>query len=735
GAVPPAPDAPSSCERWPSVWCSSVLEHVRQLLHRDCRPRSIHRADDGRSALVVEAYRDDVIQHLPDRLDVRDENDLLEPVTEVAQQIHHGGTMHLIQRAEDLVENEQGERLPRALRDHLRDGESEYEAREVLLTARDDRLHRTILQYDDVVAIIEFEFAVAPIREIGEERAGQLGDFRAELEVQVGPEIGVGAIELIVQALARVELAEQALSRFQLLSGLLGTIERTTRADGIAFRRGGGQFGRTQLLRRAIVIGPQRQEVRFGYRHGIATFAQLTQSLGQREHAAAHVLALARHGGLTLDLRAQPRGPGVNGHEPVQLAAQRLVSLGIVAGRQRIELAAQRHVARFLLDDLAAELREFLHRELHLHQPALERGDFLYERAAALIELLDIVRHLVELLHPPLEVIAIHANGLQLAVQQFEHGAQRTGERTCAGGTSAVLAGGGEPVALLLQLGELVAERLPLGFRFLPVAHPLGAACLELSIHQLQLLPFLALRERDLLLQSRRALDARTTITQTRQLLIQCLARREQRTTTTLLARQRFQVLEFGVIASVRLQVGAQRLALGARRGDFRQVALQPLRVAAERGLLAFCHPQFREHRLQLVALPLHGLPAWRHALHRRDGPFALGGRGGRDADGRRQPRLRFGELAHDDVGIRHPLAQPRDARHDLGAPAAHQDLRRAQPFVPQDVRQELRALRRPHGRHHAQLLLSGEVRVEELFARHPDAARQEIGDSADGIG
>src|SRR6185437_12642998 len=33
------------------------------------------------------------------------------------------------------------------------------------------------------------------------------------------------------------------------------------------------------------------------------------------------------------------------------------------------------------------------------------------------------------------------------------------------------------------------------------------------------------------------------------------------------------------------------------------------------------------------------------------------------------------------------------------------------------------------------QLLLSGEVRVEELFARHPDAARQEIRDSADGIG
>src|SRR6185312_13760751 len=113
-----------------------------------------------------------------------------------------------------------------------------------------------------------------------------------------------------------------------------------------------------------------------------------------------------------------------------------------------------------------------------------------------------------------------------------EYGAQRTGERARAGRTGAILAGGGEPVALLLELGELIAQRLPLGIRFLPVAHPLRTACFELSVHQLQLVPFLALRERNFLLQPRRALDACAALAKARQLLIQRMTRREQRATT-----------------------------------------------------------------------------------------------------------------------------------------------------------------------------------------------------------
>src|SRR5947208_6051797 len=52
----------------------------------------------------------------------------------------------LVERAEDLVEHEQRQRLARPLGDHLRDREPQHEARDVLLAARDDRLRYAALE-------------------------------------------------------------------------------------------------------------------------------------------------------------------------------------------------------------------------------------------------------------------------------------------------------------------------------------------------------------------------------------------------------------------------------------------------------------------------------------------------------------------------------------------------------------------------------------------------------------
>ncbi len=64
-------------------------------------------AHDGRAAALVEADTHDAIEAVAHGIDVRDENDLREAVGQVTQQLHHGGAMVLIQRPEDLVEDQQ----------------------------------------------------------------------------------------------------------------------------------------------------------------------------------------------------------------------------------------------------------------------------------------------------------------------------------------------------------------------------------------------------------------------------------------------------------------------------------------------------------------------------------------------------------------------------------------------------------------------------------------------------
>src|SRR5207302_8828215 len=64
----------------------------------------------------------------------------------------------------------------------------------------------------------------------------------------------------------------------------------------------------------------------------------------------------------------------------------------------------------------------------------------------------------------------------------------------------------------------------------------------------------------------------------------------------------------------------------------------------------------------------------------------------------------------------------------------AHPLLRLAQTLVAQHTRQERRPLGLAERRHHRQLLLAGEVRVEELVVGHAQRALELAGDRFEGI-
>src|SRR3981081_595024 len=74
------------------------------------------------------------------------------------------------------------------------------------------------------------------------------------------------------------------------------------------------------------------------------------------------------------------------------------------------------------------------------------------------------------------------------------------------------------------------------------------------------------------------------------------------------------------------------------------------------------------------------------------------------------------------------------DRRSHAVSLLAREILSDAQLLVSQNSRKELPALCRRHRRHHAQLLLPGEVRVEEFRKRHSEAPLQEVGYSGNSV-
>src|SRR5690606_21241592 len=101
-------------------------------------------------------------------------------------------------------------------RDELRYGQPQHEVRKILLTSGYYRLGNAILQNHDVVLIVQLQLGIAGIREFTEEPAGDLGQFRSQLEVEVGAQVGEGPVELLVQLPVHLQCIEPLLDALQL---------------------------------------------------------------------------------------------------------------------------------------------------------------------------------------------------------------------------------------------------------------------------------------------------------------------------------------------------------------------------------------------------------------------------------------------------------------------------------------------------------------------------------------
>ena len=128
-----------------------------------------------------------------------DEDDLGEAVGQAPQQVDHRGAPVLVERAEDLVQDEQRERLAGALRDHLADGEPERQVGDVLLAAGDDRLGIAVVEQRGAVVLVELEVGVAAVGEVAQEAGGEVGEIGTQRGVEIGAQIGERAVELLVQ--------------------------------------------------------------------------------------------------------------------------------------------------------------------------------------------------------------------------------------------------------------------------------------------------------------------------------------------------------------------------------------------------------------------------------------------------------------------------------------------------------------------------------------------------------
>src|SRR3954471_8114586 len=105
------------------------------------------------------------------KVDVRDEDDLLESIVQPMQQADDILAARFVERAKHLVENEQRQRLTRSLGDHLRDREAQDEVCEIVFAAGDNVLRQPVFDEDKVVILVQLKLRVSAVGELCEQNA------------------------------------------------------------------------------------------------------------------------------------------------------------------------------------------------------------------------------------------------------------------------------------------------------------------------------------------------------------------------------------------------------------------------------------------------------------------------------------------------------------------------------------------------------------------------------------
>ena len=387
---------------------SRPLPPPRAPAHRASSPASgsagaSSRCTTRRARLRVVAHRDHAVEPLAHRLDVRDENDLLEPVLQPrAAARRRSARRELVERAEDLVED-------RAAR-------SGWPARSAIIceiASRSTRFARSSSPPEitgfgharprararcscrrararrSAPSVSSVRNALASSRQLG-----------PQLEVQVGAQIGVGAIELVVQALVRRRARRAAAARSsssvaaalaRLRVGHRGRLRLAVRAHRRQLR--GAQLGGRALVlaRAASAKSLLRERERVAPRRELARCAPRARVAFAQRAATARASSAAR----ARSARSGASPCASSGMQAVELAAHALVAR---AHRSRRESPRARAPAPPRAPPSPRcsprELRQLLHRELHLRQPPLELRDLVEQRAPPLVERAHRRRHL-----------------------------------------------------------------------------------------------------------------------------------------------------------------------------------------------------------------------------------------------------------------------------------------------------------------------------------------------------
>ena len=281
----------------------------------------------------------------------------------------------------------------------------------------------------------------------------------------------------------------------------------------------------------------------------------------------------------------------------------------------------------------------------------------------------------------------------------------------------------------------LAAQRLQLRLRLLPVAYPFGVLGFELFVELLQIAPPLCQLDADLFLERRRALDSPSALTQARQVVGERALALEQRKAPALFRVQSIHLLEPGNDVGQRGDLATNALQLRSRRSDIGELALQTLSIPGEAGRLTLGDAELGEHSVQPFALPLERFPPRGNLVERRPCTIAPLPSLARPKLSRVQTSLGIGAHPRDAVRIGHPRPEAGGLGDDDAAPLPHECLCAAQLLVAEYTGQKLRALRRPHGRHHTQLLLPRKVRVVELVETHAEPPTEQIAHPGEGVG
>src|SRR4029077_275268 len=75
-----------------------------------------------------------------------------------------------------------------------------------------DRLRHTALEDRERIVFRELELVVAAVGQVREEAGGELGDFGTHARVQLAPQVRERAVQLVMEALARLERGDLALA-------------------------------------------------------------------------------------------------------------------------------------------------------------------------------------------------------------------------------------------------------------------------------------------------------------------------------------------------------------------------------------------------------------------------------------------------------------------------------------------------------------------------------------------